>query len=151
MDHTSAALAGIAPHVRPGQPQGVAQELDQEGSILDLPRYCTPVDSEIDLSHFAPSHFIHEYLGRAPFGKERAKAVAECINRGDAPASYVGQSPPAAANHGGALFARLCRTADFVTRHSARNGELLPPYTLSRGRRTCRKTKSGAINDWRRA
>src|SRR5262249_60465863 len=57
MDHAGPALPGIAPHMRPGQAQRLAQELDQEGSVFDLPRHGTPVDLDIDLSHLAPSPF----------------------------------------------------------------------------------------------
>jgi hypothetical protein len=35
----------------------LAHELDQKGSILDLPRYGTSVDLDVDLNHFAPSLF----------------------------------------------------------------------------------------------
>src|SRR5258707_11919092 len=72
MDDASPALPGIAPHMRPGQPQRLAQELDQEGSVFDLPRHGTPVDLDVDLSHLAPSPFlVHEYIERSRLGKER--------------------------------------------------------------------------------
>src|SRR5229473_2735350 len=57
MDHAGPALSGIAPHMRPGQAQRLAQELDQEGSVFDLPRHGTSVDLDVDLSHLAPSPF----------------------------------------------------------------------------------------------
>src|SRR5712671_1196259 len=74
MDHASPALPGIAPHMRPGQAQRLAQELDQESSVFDLPQYGTPVDLDVDLSHLAPSPLlVHEYIGRSRLGKERAR------------------------------------------------------------------------------
>src|SRR5258708_28928467 len=57
MAHACSALPGVAPHMRPGQAQRLAQELNQEGSVFDLPRHSTPIDLDIDLRHFAPSPF----------------------------------------------------------------------------------------------
>src|SRR5262249_16698529 len=76
MDYAGPALPGIAPHMRPGQAQRVAQELDQERSIFDLPRHDTPVDLDFDRSHLAPSLVlsVHEYIGPSRLGKERLGA-----------------------------------------------------------------------------
>ncbi len=57
MEDARPALSGIAPDVGPGQAQRLAHELDQKGSILDLPRYGSSVDLDVDLNHFAPSLF----------------------------------------------------------------------------------------------
>src|SRR6266849_7323442 len=79
MDYASPALPGIAPHMRPSQAQRLAQELDQESSIFDLPRYGTPVDLDVDLSHLAPSPLWgHEYIGRSRLGKERGNRGKTC-------------------------------------------------------------------------
>src|SRR5258708_32155492 len=59
MAHACSALPGVAPHMRPGQAQRLAQELNQEGSVFDLPRHSTPIDLDIDLRHFAPSPFLY--------------------------------------------------------------------------------------------
>src|SRR4029078_11574089 len=39
VDDAGAALAGVAADMRAGQVQVVAQEMDEEGSVLDLGRY----------------------------------------------------------------------------------------------------------------
>src|SRR5262252_2037265 len=57
MEDAGPALSGIAPDMRAGQAQRLAHELDQQGSILDLPRHGTSVDLKVDLNHFAPSPF----------------------------------------------------------------------------------------------
>src|SRR5215471_20861936 len=57
MEDAGPALSGIAPDMRPGQAQRLTHELDQQGSILDLPRHGTSVDLKVDLNHFAPSPF----------------------------------------------------------------------------------------------
>src|SRR5258707_2078848 len=57
MDQACSALPGVAHKMRPGQAKRRAQELNQEGSVFDLPRHSTPIDLDIDLRHFAPSPF----------------------------------------------------------------------------------------------
>jgi hypothetical protein len=68
----------------PGQAQRLAHELDQKGSILDLPRYGTSVDLDVDLNHFAPSLFetripwtIVAWQGKSSRARD---AVAGAIN-----------------------------------------------------------------------
>ena len=43
--HAGAAVAGVAPPVGPGEPELVAQEVDQQHPALDLPRHGLPVDA----------------------------------------------------------------------------------------------------------
>src|SRR5215471_9466873 len=70
MEDAGPALPGVASDMRPGEAQSLAHEFDEERSILDLPRYGTPVDFDVDLNHVAPSLYFekNEYLGRSWLG-----------------------------------------------------------------------------------
>ena len=54
MDHTGAALAGVAAHMGAGQFQIIAQEMHQQRAALDLSRRGFAVHGHLDLCHVLP-------------------------------------------------------------------------------------------------
>jgi hypothetical protein len=51
MDDAGAALAGITADMGAGQIEIFAQQVNKEGSILNVYRYSLPVDRQIDCRH----------------------------------------------------------------------------------------------------
>jgi hypothetical protein len=51
MDDAGAALAGITAYMGAGQIEVFAQDVNKEGSILNVYRYSLPVDRQIDCRH----------------------------------------------------------------------------------------------------
>jgi hypothetical protein len=51
MDDAGAALAGVTADVGAGQVQVIAQQMDEEGSILDLGGHRLAIDGQFDGGH----------------------------------------------------------------------------------------------------
>jgi hypothetical protein len=51
MDRAGAALAGIAADMRPGQPEMVAQKMNEKGAIFDIGGHRLAVYRQLDCGH----------------------------------------------------------------------------------------------------